>query len=291
MAEKSSKITIKCAGSPADTIAMLKDLKIDHVIARTSNSITIEYNNEKYLFSDNPISMREIILQRQLKKEVLSRSENLPKNTISLMNKIKPTIYFRFHKSMYEINNHGEYYEYDNAYEVDITKAYYKTAFNLGFISEKFYDKCLNLRKSWRLRLLGSIATKKHIEYYKNGELVDVKVIENEFLSKVWRVITAEVDECMNYCCNTIYDDFLMYWVDGIYFQEKTNHDSLNKRIVESIMYNYGYDCSVEKKDKIVAVNIHDNVRVYVYKDDKQQKLFSVPKKQIKKYICNINEV
>ena len=61
MAEKSSKITIKCAGSPAETIAMLKDLKIDHVIARTSNSITIEYNNEKYLFSDNPISMRAIM--------------------------------------------------------------------------------------------------------------------------------------------------------------------------------------------------------------------------------------
>jgi len=79
MAEKSSKIIIKCAGSPAETIAMLKDLKIDHVIARTSNSITIEYNNEKYLFSDNPISMREIILQRQLKKEVLDRAENLRK--------------------------------------------------------------------------------------------------------------------------------------------------------------------------------------------------------------------
>jgi hypothetical protein len=291
MVAKNSKIVLKCSGSPESTITMCKRLDLDFVISRTSNSTTVEYNNTKHLFSDNPISKREIILQKQVKKEIMNSIEGLSEKTKNLMNTVKPTVYFRFHKSMYEINNHGEYFEFENTYEVDITKAYYQTAFNLGFISEKFFEKCLNLRKSWRLRLLGSIATKKHIEIYENGQLVDIQVKENPLLNTVWRTITAEVDECMNYCCNTIYDDFLMYWVDGIYFQEKENHTDLNRKIVSSIMHQFGYDCSVEKKDKIIAVNIDNQVRVYVYKDNKQQKLFSVPKKQVKKYLCDVSEI
>ena len=69
--------------------------------------------------------------------------------------------------------------EFPHILEMDMTKAYYKMARNLDYISEEIYQICLKVPKHIRLRLIGSIATHKVVEKYENKELKDILIIED----------------------------------------------------------------------------------------------------------------
>jgi len=267
----------------------LKDCNIDYVIKTTTNSATIEYAdiNDKYkiMFTDGQyMSIKEMILQKKLKKEVTERTENKQINYNG-----ERIDFYRFDSSLkYMVDTAGDYIEFTNILEMDITKAYYKMALNLGYISEKTYKVCLVLPKYIRLRLIGSIATSKIIETYKNKELVKIEVKEDEQLRQIWFHICYNVGKIMLECAESIEDYFIFYWVDGIYFQRNMNFGQTNDpsiQIIKNIFQKNKLEYSVNQLERITLQNYNDELILKCWKNGEVKSNFSVPHKKVRKYV------
>ena len=267
----------------------LKDCNVDYVIKTTTNSTTIEYkdDNTKYkiMFTDGQyMSIKEMILQKKLKKEVTERTENKQINYNG-----ERIDFYRFDSSLkYMVDTAGDYIEFTNILEMDITKAYYKMALNLGYISEKTYKVCLVLPKYIRLRLIGSIATSKIIETYKNKELVKIEVKEDEQLRQIWFHICYNVGKIMLECAESIEDYFIFYWVDGIYFQRNMNFGQTNDpsiQIIKNIFQKNKLEYSVNQLERITLQNYNDELILKCWKNGEVKSNFSVPHKKVRKYV------
>ena len=262
------------------------------VLSTTTNSNIIvysdNYNKYKVIFSDGVyMSKKEMILQRKLKSEI----EKNTKNQEIKFSSSKKIQFFEFDSSLkYMVETSGDYIEIDNVLEMDITKAYYQMALNLGYISKKFFDVTLKLPKHIRLRLLGSIATKRVIEKWENGNVVEMKIVEDLRMRDIWFEICYNVGKVMKECSEAIQDYFIFYWVDGIYFQQ---HPQFPKeydptiQIIANIFQKNGLKFTINELEKISLQNYNDEIMLKCWKNGKIKSNFSVPHKKVKKYIFN----
>ena len=168
-----SKLQIRCYGSATDYINHLKRCNVNFVKQQTLSGTTtiVITEKQKRVFSNTHrfLSKREMMLQKQLLKEIKNNTENME----ILKNQKNTTNYFKFDNSIRQMSDMlGEIVSINNICEMDVVKAYYKIAYNLNYISKEFYEKTLKLPKYIRLRLLGSIATRKIVETYEGEKLM-----------------------------------------------------------------------------------------------------------------------
>ena len=129
----------------------------------------------------------------------------------------------------------------DLTFAIDINACFFRTAYNLGFISETLYKKGWEKRKKNKLGLLASIGSlNKHetIQEYKNGKLKKEYMnweYKNRYSPFYWAVINY-VAEVMMEIADALKDDFYMWLTDCVYIDKKHRH------IVEEILDKHGYD-------------------------------------------------
>ena len=140
------------------------------------------------------------------------------------------------------------------SYAIDINSCYFQTAYNLGFITKKTFDRGWKDRDIYKYGILASIGTlnkKEVIEEYVEGKLVSRKYEEenyNKYSPFYWAVIN-EVYKTMNQIAELLGDDFYMWLTDCAVFKkgrEKEVEDFLDKN-------NYSYKnfrIEYEKIDK-----------------------------------------
>ncbi len=286
-------ITIRSTSNGVkDFIDYLNKCNYTFVLSTTTNSSIIvyadKYHKYKVVFSDGVyMSKKEMILQRQLKKEI---EKNTKGQDISF-SKNKKIHFFEFDSSLkYMVETAGDCIDINNILEMDITKAYYQMAFNLGYLSEKFFKMTLTLPKPIRLRLLGSIATKRIVEKWQNGKVVEMKIVEDLRMRDIWFEICYNVGKVMKECSNAIQDYFVFYWVDGIYFQKHpkfNNENDPTKQIIQKIFEKNNLKFSINQLEKISLQNLNNEIMLKCWKDGKIKSNFSVPHKKVKKYIFN----
>ena len=188
------------------------------------------------------------------------------------------------------VETSGDCIDIENILEMDITKAYYQMAYNLGYISKKFFEVTLKLPKHIRLRLLGSIATKRIIEKWENGKVVEMKIVEDLRMRDIWFHICYNVGKVMKECSEAIQDYFVFYWVDGIYFQQHPHFNKENdptKQIIQKIFQKNNLKFTINELEKISLQNLNDEIMLKCWKDGRVKSNFSVPHKKVKKYIFN----
>lgn len=117
----------------------------------------------------------------------------------------------------------------------DITAAYPSALFKEELISPETFNYLMNkLTKPERLASVGSIAGKKTIQYYYDGQLCEIDVKESEF-RKVFFYIVNKVAESMDFMNNWFLQSFktsaLFSWVDCIYI-DVTDYDYLIRDII-----------------------------------------------------------
>lgn len=134
---------------------------------------------------------------------------------------------------------------------IDIKSAYWQTALNLGIISKEIYDKGMNVGKVVRLAALGSLAKKKDIWSFDGKELKKMDTVRSEY-ENLWFAICKKVSDIMNHVVKSIGDDFVFYWVDGIYV--KRSEGLLEK--ITKIFEEKGYFVHLEL---IPKVTFHEN--------------------------------
>ena len=180
----------------------------------------------------------------------------------------------------------GEVLCFENVYAIDITKAYYYCAYNHGLLSESFFKRTLSIPKFMRLRLLGSIATLKHIyNYNSDGELIKVDTKYNKLNRKIWEFIVNEIDTVIQKCGDALQKQFLFYWVDGIFFKERNYHEKLSQNLVAHLLEKNNYKYTIKKLDKIELYHFGKTLRLEAYKEGESTGVYTIPTKQVKKYI------
>ena len=108
------------------------------------------------------------------------------------------------------------------AYEMDLNKAYVTAARTLNVFPRGLLSKVQRQPKDFRLKLLGSLATRKYItDYDKGGDVIGQREIFCKGGVALWRRICETVGILLK---ETARRDrgFLFFWVDNYFTTERT---------------------------------------------------------------------
>lgn len=186
---------------------------------------------------------------------------------------------------------HGSVFE--DVFEVDMDEAYWKTAFLKNIIPKDIYNdgsKSKDMetpeldrkrRKMVRLIALGSLA-KKSKKYVFSGKkiILDEVVLSPtaKLTQNIWYSICKHVSDIMLEGKKQLGSDYLMFWVDGIYFRGENNVEKIKKLFNE-----YGYEVKIKKIPRVY----YDEKKCYVIDDitdpENETREFFLPKTTIKK--------
>lgn len=268
------KVETKLHGTPHNHIEFLKRHKVPYILSYTTSSAILKTEHEKLVFSEDRIGKLEHRLRNQIKKEIKDRVKNLVRQD-------HETKYYKWSKHFAEFKiRPNETVEAKNVWEVDLTKAYYYSAFQLGYISEEFFKRTLKIPKPIRLRLLGSIASIKNIETFDGDEIIYDR-ISDPFFRAIWHNITCRVDMVMSDIADALGDNFLFYWVDGIYFTTFGELDTCS-HIAEGIAFHHNFEIHKTKLDVIKVKNMDGYLHAEIWKDG-ECKIFCVANKSLGK--------
>jgi hypothetical protein len=193
------------------------------LVVNTRNKKTIFHNTNEYIYylGKEKLKNQQLGLRMQLKKVARKCIKDnfivVPKTTSKEIN------YYQISGKILNLKS-GECIPVLNCY--DINKAYYQAAFNLKYISEEFYQKCIELPKEERLTLIGSLGSQKQWHYFKEGHEEKNWITHDNELRLAWFHICKEVDKTMYNLIQKLGSDFLFYWVDSMYFTDD-RHNSM----------------------------------------------------------------
>lgn len=138
---------------------------------------------------------------------------------------------------------------FDKVCEVDIDQAYWETAYQLGIINDKIYVSGSkgSISKKARLTALGSLAKKTYTYKFKGKKITERMVEKEPLLENLWFTICKRVSDVMNIVIERLGNDFIFYWVDGIYFK----HTKKNVQIAMNTFIENGYNAKFKKINQI----------------------------------------
>lgn len=223
----------------------------------TNYTISAKVDQDKYFFSNTPMSKSAFIFYNMMKKDVAGEIREEPKGV-------------RF----FDFSGIQKGDVIEKCFCVDINSAYLQVLLNEKIISPATFEK-INTRtkknerlKMDRLKSVGMFASNPTLIKYQDGEPEEMASQKNP-LSWVFYQACKTTTEIMQ---SVIDENFLFYWVDGIFL--KANPEKIKKKIL-----NLGYPCKIE---------IIENLRVYekniIYSKDGKEKILFLPheEKQVK---------
>lgn len=254
-----------------------KTMKIDILTGIGKHTIiysTVERNN-KYL---------SIIAK--LKSEISERSDTVVNSNIDY-DKLDNNFY-EYSLTINQSNvDEGIEYHFGACREVDITHAYYRAAFVLGFISESLYKDIINnVSKQDRLSILGSIASVKVVTKYVNGDEVFCDVQFSKLHRMAWRKICCYIDLVMVEMKYALKDHFIFYWVDGIYFKEPEINEGVLGCMhkIRQICLKYNVEFKSEPIESMYIKSEEKQLNLIILREGKKPKIFCIDKARLKYY-------
>ena len=248
-------------------VKALKDRKQDFTVVTTNKTKTLLYKEQKFMYrrsKDSNFKPSHLGFMQLIKKEV---KERLPLNPV----KMKPRQNYYDCQVFADIEN-GEYLTFENCLEIDINKAYYQALLNMNLLSVETYERFISLPKEIRLALVGSLATRKNTYYYELGELEKHEIKVDKELREVFFCCVDMVDKALKSFKYLQKENFLFYWVDGIYLKDNERI----KRDLKIIEARFNFSFSVEPCEKIIFLKCNEyNTKIGVKQGDKN-KVFNV---------------
>ena len=221
----------------------------------TNYTISAKIEDDKYFFSNTPMSKSAFIFYNMMKKDVGGEIREEPKGV-------------RF----FDFSGIKKGDVFENCFCVDINSAYLQVLLNEKIITGETFKK-INDRtkknerlKMDRLKSVGMFASNPTLIKYTDGEAEEMASQKNP-LSWVFYQACKTTTEIMQ---SVINEDFLFYWVDGIFI--KGNPERIKNKIQKM-----GYPCKIEKIE---------NLRIYekniIYSKDGKEKILFLPHEEKK---------
>jgi len=166
-------------------------------------------------------------------------------------------------------------YDFDNAVCIDLNSAYLQALFNLTLITidTKVWIET-KLTKAERMVAVGMLAKQKEILHFNEGKIQqDYKEpSKNRF---IFNAVIQEVAGIMKQVQLHHLDDFIAYWVDGIYLK--------NEFIAYDIVEEFekaGFPCKIENVTEFKS-RFKFNYMEYTYLKDGVFKILNLPIKSV----------
>jgi len=117
-------------------------------------------------------------------------------------------------------------------YCIDIKSAYATVLKNHFIISKKTFSYMSRLPKKDRLACVGMLAAKK-THYFMQGNKMNDYAIEEKETKNFFHFCINKTSEIMDKCVSILGNDFLFYWVDGVFFKNKSHAEKIQKYLSE----------------------------------------------------------
>lgn len=178
-------------------------------------------------FSRSNLTNQDLVFIKKVKRHVLKN-----KIYVNFLDQ-----YFPSDISYMDVNPNLQNQKFPNAIEIDVNEAYWKTAYILGIIDEAIYEegKKGKLGKYTRLVALGALAKRVTKFVYVDGKFSHKEEVRSELTENVWYSICKRLSDVMQGAKKILGDDYLFYWVDGIYFiNTKANRKKITKYFLKN---------------------------------------------------------
>jgi len=223
------------------------------------------------------------------KTEITFTTKNLNTTAFIGANKIKSDIKNFTKNIIPNINAHDLEYYQQNLHEhklnyvanFDLTKAYPSILFNDGFISLATFEYLCSIGKTERLASIGMLARKKNIITFENGKAKNFEINKKE-TSPIFYHLVQKTNFIISEIRKLDEINFLFSWVDGIYFEVKTQNeiDYLNLKINE-ICNIYNMKFKYELLNNYESYIENNCFRISFWKGD-TEKRFTIPTNEIR---------
>ncbi len=224
-------------------ISFLASLGEEYTVRATNGNYTLDSELFKdKTFSSGDYTAEDLRFIRKVRRYIIN-------NSIYLLPQFEQQ-YFKRDVSYLGVKKAVQGTTYDSLMEVDIDEAYWKTARLLEIISQDIYEEGQKgtIEKKTRLTALGSLAKKTTIYRLKGKVLVAEPEVESDpLLENLWFTICKRIGDVMYEVSQEIGDDYIFFWVDGIYM--KANPESV--QIAIDIFNAHGYDTKTKSAESI----------------------------------------
>jgi hypothetical protein len=236
-------------------------------LGKYSCHIITKNDKAKYKFITNMQSKKTFIgyakILSDLKREEISVLISDMEDNVSEKN----NVYFEMGR--YETK------QYDNAVCVDLNSAYLQAMYNLSLIrlETKAWIET-NLSKKERLVAVGMLAKQKEILEFSKGKItVDHKEVSKHRF--IFNAIIQEVSRVMHQVQSHFMEDFIAYWVDGIYL--KNEWIAIDVKLMFEAA---GFPCKIEYLTDFKS-EFKFTYMDYSYYKDGDFKILNIPVKEV----------
>lgn len=159
-----------------------------------------------------------------------------------------------------QVKEYGEGEIINDIVEIDVNHAYWVTAYAMGVIDKSIFERGEDIDKRVRLACLGTLAKKTETWRFDGKVMAKRQEERSHSTENIWYAICRRVSDVMNECVKIAGDDFVFYWVDGIYI--KNNAVTMQK--VLQYFAEQGYETKMKPipeiafhKNKFVVSGLH----------------------------------
>ena len=244
-----------------------------------STKIIVENSNIDYFLAETFSGEKFFYYVNKLKKEIKESGifvDEIPQDEIK---------YFDIYQKINEIDfSMSE----KSVYCIDINSAYLSVLFKEGFISQDLFIELSQVEKEIRLKIVGSLATQKTIIKYIEGKPVSIESKTDENMRNIFFYLCYEIGRTMNHIKQYCRQNYLFFWVDGIYFFSDEKY-ICEPKFINTLFSAYGFETKTEQLFNFSVSKNHENIYLNFFKDKEltKKKSFIIP---LQNTIKNINK-
>ena len=161
----------------------------------------------------------------------------------------------------------------ETVFNIDIKSAYASVLKNHSLISADTYKYLTTLSKRDRLASVGMLASHKEIFEMMGHEAVSTEEIINE-MENWFYFCVHQTNEIMANCAKILKNDFLFFWVDGIFYSSEKKEAQIKNYLISE---GYGYKKAICSQFEYVETE--QNRVLKYFKDGEELKTLSLPQK------------
>ena len=158
--------------------------------------------------------------------------------------------------------------KYKTVLNLDITSAYPYCLFLNKLISQDTFNYLMALPKSERLPAIGMIAKKSVWIDYSNGKASNWDVKTGEY-ANIFFFVIQQITDLMAWAADIAGDDFLFYWVDGIFLKPTISKKKLQE--ITGIFAEQGYYYKYENVKNFSVVRENDKLFINMIKNGEEK--------------------